>query len=211
MTDPIRVMLVDDHSEIHRAFTVFNDIFDDIKLVAHASNGREAITLCEQMTLNIIIMDVIMPIMNGIEATSIIHEHYPDIKILALSSFQDVEDVRAMLEAGAIGYVVKTVSVTDLAKIIRTAHTGTIVFSPQITETLLQSKPPQLTNNYKLTNRELEVLAHMVKGLNNKEIGYKLNVSLRTIKFHVSNIFIKLNVSSRVEASAMAVEEKLIN
>src|SRR5688572_6222472 len=183
MTDPIRIMLVDDHSEIHHALAAFNDIFDDLKLVAHASNGREAITLCSQVDVDIIIMDVIMPIMNGIEATAMIHERNPNIKILALSSFGDEEDVRAMLNAGAVGYVLKNASVDDLARIIRTAHAGTTVFSPEITQTLLHPRPVAPTQNYKLTEREFEVLSYMVKGLNNKEIAYKLTVSVATIKF----------------------------
>jgi two-component system, NarL family, response regulator LiaR len=211
MTDPIRIMLVDDHFEIHHALSAFNDIFDDLKLVAHASNGREAINLSSQVEVDVIIMDVIMPIANGIEATTIIHERNPNIKILALSSFGDEEDVRAMLNAGAVGYVLKNASVDDLARIIRTAYAGTTVFSPEITQTLLHPRVAEPVQNYKLTERELEVLSYVVKGLNNKEIAYKLTVSVATIKFHVSSIFAKLGVSSRVEAATLAVEKKLAN
>jgi NarL family two-component system response regulator LiaR len=211
MSNPIRIMLVDDHSEIHHALTAFNDVFDDLQLVAHASNGREAVNLVDQVTVDVIIMDVIMPIMNGIEAATIIHERYPQLKILALSSFQDEDDVRGMLKAGAVGYVLKNASVDDLARIIRTAHAGTSVFSPEITETLFHPQPAQPTQNYKLTDRELEVLSYLIKGLNNKEIAYKLTVSVATIKFHVSSIFAKLGVNSRVEAVTLALEKKLVN
>src|SRR5450631_2495291 len=107
MSEPIRVMLVDDHSQVHHSMRVLNDIYTDVVLMAHASNGEEAVRQCEEQQPDVILMDVIMPTMNGIEATRHIHQSYPQIKILALSSFQDEESIHAMLQAGAVGYVLK--------------------------------------------------------------------------------------------------------
>src|SRR5438477_8444564 len=107
MTTPIRIVLVDDHSQVHRSLSVINDIFDDLVIIGHANNGAESIQLCDEQHPDLVIMDVIMPVMNGIEATRIIHERYPEIKILALSSFQDQDSVYEMMKAGAVGYILK--------------------------------------------------------------------------------------------------------
>lgn len=211
MADPIRIMIVDDHAEIHHALNSINDLFDDLQVVAHASNGREAIGLCADAAIDVIIMDVIMPIMGGIEATQAIHERYPHIKIFALSSFQAAEDVRSMLRAGAVGYLLKNASIDELAHTIRAAQAGTTVLSPEVTSALLDPHPTMPTHDYGLTARELEVLALMIKGLNNKEIAARLTVSIATVKFHISGIFTKLQVSSRVEAVTLALEKKLVS
>jgi DNA-binding NarL/FixJ family response regulator len=210
MTDPIRIMLVDDHSQIHHALIALNDLFDDLQIVAHASNGQEAIQLCTQQDIDVIIMDVVMPTMGGVETTKIIHENHPEIRIFALSSFHDNQDVRDMLKAGAIGYILKNTSIHDLAHTIRAAHTGTSVFSPEVTEILVHLPKSLPTESFGLSGRELEVLALMVKGLNNKEIAHKLTISIATVKFHVGSIFAKLNVSGRVEAVTLALEKQLL-
>ena len=211
MADLIRIMIVDDHAEIHRALSSINDLFDDLRVVAHASNGREAISLCAQEVIDVIFMDVIMPVMGGIEATQVIHERYPHIKIFALSSFQVADDVRSMLRAGAVGYLLKNASIDELAHTIRAAQAGTTVLSPEVASALLDPHPAMPTQDYGLTPRELEVLALMIKGLNNKEIAFRLTVSIATVKFHISGIFTKLQVSSRVEAVTLALEKKLVS
>jgi len=211
MTEPIRIMLVDDHSQIHRGLSVLQDTNDDLLLVAHASNGEEAVQLCINQPLDIIIMDVIMPVMGGIEATQIIHERYPDIKVLALSSFQDQDSVHQMIKAGAVGYVLKNSSLAELANSIRAAHTGTSVFSAEVAQALFQpTRKDEPKEDFGLTPREFEILALMVKGYNNKQLAYALTISEPTAKFHVRNILTKLNASGRVEAVAIAVEKHLI-
>jgi NarL family two-component system response regulator LiaR len=211
MTAPIRILLVDDHSQVHRGLSILQDTNTDLVLVAHASNGQEAIHLCQVHQPDVIIMDVIMPVMGGIEATRIIHEQYPEIKVLALSSFQDEESIHDMIKAGAVGYVLKNSSLAELANSIRAVHLGTSVFSAEITNVLFHPKPKQEEpkEDFGLTAREIEVLKLMVQGHNNKQIAQELTISEATAKFHVRGILAKLHVSGRVEAVAIAVEKHL--
>jgi NarL family two-component system response regulator LiaR len=208
----IRIVLVDDHIKVHRAIAAAIDVWDDLELVGQGSNGKEAVQLCEDYGPDVVLMDVIMPEMDGIDATRVISQRFPHIKVLALSSFQDEDSVRAMLEAGAVGYLLKSSSIDDLAQTIRTAHQGTAVFSAEVTQVLLRSSasPPVPSRDYGLTPRESEVLKLMVEGLNNRQIAEALVVSQSTAKFHVSSILAKLKVESRVEAVALAVERKLV-
>ncbi len=211
MTDPIRIVVIDDHAKVHMSIEAALAAFEDLDLVAHGSNGREALQLCMEYRPDVVLMDVIMPGMNGIEATQAIHAQLPEIKILALSSFQDDEAVRAMLQVGAVGYVLKTASIDDLAQTIRTAHSGKLVFSPEVMHVLLNPPPDNPPQDFGLTSREREVLRLLVNGLNNAEIAEALTISLSTTKFHVSSIFAKLGVTNRVEAVALAVEKRLVN
>jgi DNA-binding NarL/FixJ family response regulator len=212
MTDSIRIMIVDDHAQIHRGLNILEDTYNDLVICAHASNGQEAVQLSEEQHPDIIVMDVIMPVMGGIEATRVIHEKFPGIKILALSGFHDDESVREMIKAGAVGYVLKNSSLAEIATSIRAAFSGTSVFSAEVTHALFQPKPQveRVKEDFGLTARELEVLALMVKGYNNKQIAYDLTISQPTAKFHVRNIIAKLKVSGRVEAVAVAVDKNLI-
>ena len=210
MANHIRIALVDDQLKVHMGIEAVVEAFPDLELVAHASNGREALQLCADYQPDIILMDVVMPGMNGIDATREIRQKYPKVKVLALSNFPDESGVRAMLEAGAVGYVLKTSSIDDLAHTIRAAHAGTSVFSPEVTQALLRSAPAEPTQEFGLTARESEILKLLVEGLNNGEIAAKLTISLSTVKFHVSSIFAKLGVTNRVEAVALAVEKKLL-
>ena len=215
MSELIRVLLVDDHSPIHIAISANIEIFDDeFEIVGHASNGEEAIKLAAQLNPDVILMDVIMPKMDGIEATRRIHEQSPAIKILALSSFQDESSVRDMIKAGAVGYVLKNSSIDDIAHTIRAAYSGKSVFSNEVTQALMNAtpeKPPAPTGDFDLTPREFDVLRLMVKGHNNNQIADELTISLSTAKFHVSSILSKLSASSRVEAVATAIENNLVN
>lgn len=206
----IKIVLVDDHIKIHRAISVAIEFWDDLELVGQASNGEEAIQLCADYQPDIVLMDVIMPGMDGIEATRAITQQFPQIKVLALSSFQDEDSVRAMMEAGAVGYLIKSSSIDDLAQTIRTAHGGTAVFSSEVTQVLLRSPSSGPRHDYGLTPRETEVLKLMVEGLNNRQIAEALVVSQSTAKFHVSSILSKLQVESRIEAVALAVEQNLV-
>jgi DNA-binding NarL/FixJ family response regulator len=216
MTDEkhIRVMLVDDHIKIHRAISALIDFIDDVELVAQGSNGREAIQLCEEHMPDVILMDVVMPAMDGIEATRQIHQQFPEVRILALSSFQDEDSVKAMMEAGAVGYLVKTSSMDDLANTLRTVHSGKMVFSPELSQIFLQSsQEPEAGSKkeYEITPRELEVLKLMIDGMNNGEIAAALVVSNSTVKYHVNSILTKLNANNRSEAITLAVEKHLVS
>ena len=211
----IRLIVVDDHIKVHQGIAAITDAFDDLEIVGHASNGQEAISLVNEQMPDLVLMDVIMPVMNGIEATRRIHALRPDIKVLALSSFQDADSVREMMNAGAVGYVLKNASIDDLVHTIRAAHSGKIVLSPEASTLLLQpaSSPaaPAKSNDFGLTQREREILKLVVDGKNNSEIAALLIISLSTVKFHVSSIFAKMTVTNRVEAARMAMEHGLLD
>lgn len=205
----IRLIVVDDHIKVHQGIAAIIDAFDDLEIVGHASNGQEAISLVYEQQPDLVLMDVVMPVMNGIEATKRIHDTQPHIKILALSSFQDTDSVRQMLNAGAVGYVLKNASIDDLVHTVRAAHSGKVVLSPEISTLLLEmpAAPEALKSaDYGLTQREREILKLVVSGRNNGEIAAALGISLSTVKFHVSSIFGKLRVTNRVEAARLAVE-----
>lgn len=211
----IQLIVVDDHIKVHQGIAAIIDAFDDLEIIGHASNGQEAISLINEQIPDLVLMDVIMPVMNGIEATRQIHAIRPDIKILALSSFQDGDSVRAMMKAGAVGYVLKDASIDDLVHTIRAAHSGKIVLSPEASTLLLQpaSAPAAQAamTDFGLTQREREILRQVVDGKNNSEIAALLVISLSTVKFHVSSIFAKMAVTNRVEAARVAMEHGLLD
>ena len=210
-TQKIRIILVDDHSQVHRAFSAIIEIFDDLELVAQGSTGEEAIQLCIEFNPDVVLMDVIMPGIGGVRATKLILENNPKIQVLALSSFQDASSVLSMIEAGAIGYVLKDSSIDDLANTIRAAHAGKFIFSSEVKQFLFQpQKKIEPKPDYGLTKREIDILSLMVKGQNNNEIAEKLTISISTVKFHVSSVLSKLSVTSRIEAVAIAVEQHLV-
>jgi two-component system, NarL family, response regulator LiaR len=207
---PIRLILVDDHSKIHQAIRSLLSILDGIELVAQGSSGQEAVDLCDEFEPDVVLMDVIMPQMDGIEATRLIKARHPSIKILALSGFQDEDSVKAMLQAGAVGYVLKDMNIDSIGNSIRTAYEGKSVFSKEVMDTLLQPRSmPQV--DYHLTRQETEVLKLVVRGHSNPEIANTLTISLSTVKFHVSNILQKLKVNNRTEAVSRAKEQKLVD
>ncbi len=211
---PIRVILVDDHSKIHIALGALLHTLDDIELVAQGSDGHEAIHLCAEYQPDVVLMDVIMPGLSGAEATVQIIEKNATIKVIALSGFKDNESVQAMLNAGAVGYVLKTSSGDDIANTIRSAYAGNMVLSGEVAQTLLHTQPKQaasISKSFDLTPRELEVLKLVVEGLNNTEIAEALTISLSTVRFHVTGIFKKLDVSNRVEATAFAIQKNIIS
>jgi NarL family two-component system response regulator LiaR len=189
MTDqnPIRVVLADDHAQMHRTVQVILGSTLDIKLVGQGANGKEAIALCEQYQPDIVLMDVVMPVMGGIEATKVLHERYPEIKILVLSSFQDHESVYTMLRNGAVGYLTKSSLADDLAGTIRAICQGKMVFSSEVGAQLVS--PPQPAVDYGLTDRELEVLLLLGEGLTNQQSAQRLSISQSTLKYHITNIY----------------------
>ena len=212
---PIRVMIVDDHSMVRRGLATILKVRPDLELVGEASNGREALEMCHQVHPDVVLMDLVMPEMGGAEATQLIREQCPHIKVIALTSFQEKELVREALHAGAIGYLLKNVSAEDLAAAIREAHAGRSTLAPEAIQVLIQADQPgpalqqDASEAYALTPREREVLALMVEGLNNPEIAERLVVSRSTAKAHVSNILSKLGVSNRAEAIALALQHNI--
>jgi NarL family two-component system response regulator LiaR len=211
--DSIRIMLVDDHAMLRKGLATFLLAFDDLELVGEAANGLEAVQLCDQVQPDVILMDLVMPEMDGAAAIRAIRERHPAVRMVALTSFQEEELVQGALEAGAIGYLLKNVSAEELAAAIRAAHAGRPTLAPEAAEALVhavRSASHQPEIGHSLTPREREVLTLMVAGLNNPEIAERLTVSRSTAKFHVSRILSKLGVSNRTEAVALTIQHGLL-
>lgn len=208
---PIRVMLVDDHAVVRSGLSAFLLAFDDFELVGEASSGERAIEMCPRLQPDVVLMDLVMPGMDGAVATGLIREKCPQIQVIALTSFKEQDLVEGALKAGAIGYLLKDISANELANAIRAAAIGKPTLSPEAAQILIQAtRAPSDKIGYDLTEREHEVLAEMVQGLNNNQIAEKLVISVSTAKFHVSSILSKLQVSSRTEAVAVAIQNNLV-
>lgn len=211
LTSPIRVMLVDDHTMVRHGLATFLKIYDDLELVGEADNGEAAIELCGEIMPDVILMDLIMPKLDGVEATQAIRSKYPQVQVIALTSFKDEELINKALKAGAIGYLIKNVSAEELAQAIRNACKGRATLSPEVTQVMVESASQPPKPGFDLTQRECEILVLLVEGLNNTQIAGRLTVSPSTVKTHVSNILSKLGVSSRTEAAALALRIGLVS
>lgn len=215
MTDfrspPIRVILVDDHQMVRKGLALFLKAFDDLELVGEAGSGSEAIQLCSEILPDVVLMDLAMPGMDGVDTTRAIRKDFPQIQVIALTSFTEGDLVKNALNAGAIAYLLKDVSAEELAQAIRAAHTGQATLSPDATQALVQSSNQPRVPGEDLTEREREVLALLVEGLNNTQIAEKLTVSPSTIKSHVSSILSKLGVANRTEAVTLAFRHNLVS
>jgi two-component system, NarL family, response regulator LiaR len=206
----IRVMLVDDHTVVRSGLATFLRAYEDLELVAQAKNGAEALNLCHIKKPDVILMDLMMPEMDGIAATRAILNEYPGIKIIAMTSFDEEELVHGVLAAGAMSYLLKNVTSDELAKAIRGAVSGRSTLSPEAARVLVQATRPTQDPWVDLTEREREVLNLVVQGRSNRQIADAMIISLATVKAHVSSILSKLQVSSRTEAIAYAIKHKLV-
>ncbi|MEZ4769838.1 MAG: response regulator transcription factor [Caldilineales bacterium] len=208
--ETIRVLVVDDHDMVRRGLSAFLTVSRDLRLVGEGRNGQEAIALCETLCPDVVLMDLVMPVMDGAAATRAIRGRWPAIQVVALTSFEEKTLVREALAAGAISYLLKNVSVDDLTAAIRAAHAGRSTLAPEAVQALIQP-PDYPVIGFDLTAREMEVLALLVQGKSNPEIAKALVVSRATAKAHVSNILSKLEVSNRSEAVAVALQHGLVD
>jgi len=207
--DSIRVMVVDDHAVVRSGLRFFLLSCDDIELVAEAASGREAIEQCHAIKPDVVLMDMVMPGMDGVETTEAILENHPQTKVIALTSFREGDLVQRALQAGAIGYLLKDVPIDDLAAAIRAAHVGRSTIASEAAQELVKVNTQAPPVGEDLTDRQREVLALIVEGLSNNEIAERLVISMATARYHVSTILSKLGAANRAEAAALAVRHKL--
>jgi len=208
--DPIKVMIVDDHAVVRSGLAAFLMAYDDLELVGQAGSGKEAVRLCERAGPDVVLMDLVMPEMDGAAATRAVRERCPEVQVIALTSFKEDDLVTGALQAGAIGYLLKNVSADELANAIRAARAGKPTLAAEAAQALIHTASAPKPPGHDLTAREREVLALMAQGLNNPEIADKLIVGRSTVKFHVSSILGKLGAGSRTEAVAMALQHKMV-
>lgn len=211
MSEPIRVVIVDDHNMVRKGLVVLLSEFDDLSVIGEAADGEIAVDLCRRLPVDVVLMDMIMPRMDGVTATRHIRENNPGTQVIALTSFSDETNVQAALKAGAVGYLMKNISGDELANAIRRASEGQSTLAPEAAQVLIRATTRPPTIGHDLTDREREVLGLMKEGLNNREIGERLIISSSTVKNHVSSILSKLGTISRTQAVALAMEYKLLD
>lgn len=207
----IRVVIADDQPVVRSGLAAFLQAFGDLTLVGEAGNGEEALALCKELSPDVVLMDLMMPVMDGVEATGQIVERFPGIQVLALTSFSDDDLVNRAMQAGATGYLLKNVSHIQLAEAIRAAHARRPTLAPEAAQALIRATRQPQGVGHDLTDREKEVLVLMIKGMTNAQIGQKLYIGEATVKTHVSHIIAKLDASSRTEAVAVAIRHHLVS
>jgi NarL family two-component system response regulator LiaR len=210
--DKIRLLIVDDHKVVRNGLQVFISLYDDIEVVGEARNGQQAVEQCATHQPDVVLMDMVMPVMDGPTATRLIREQFPQVQVVALTSFDEEEIVQRAIEAGAVGYLYKDVEEDELIDAIRSAREGRPVLAPEAMKALMDRTvaPVELPAVEPLTKREREVLSLVAQGMTNPQIAEQLVISTSTVQFHVHNILGKLGVSTRTEAVAMAIQSKLI-
>ncbi|MGE0978864.1 response regulator [Bacillus cereus] len=213
----IKVLLVDDHTVVLKGLAFFLSTQEDLELVGEANNGKEALVKVGETTPDVILMDLYMPEMDGVEATAYIKKEYPNVKVIVLTSFSDQAHVLPALRAGASGYILKDVEPDQLVEAIRSAYKGNIQLHPDIANALLSQMLPVEEKEEEpsiqvdvLTARENEVLQLLAKGMSNKEVASVLVITEKTVKAHVSSILSKLNLSDRTQAALYAVKNGIV-
>ncbi len=209
--NPIRVVLVDDHKMVRKGLMVLMEEFPDLVVVDEAGDGETSLEVCRRQRPDVVLMDMVMPRLDGVDATRRIRAEWPDTQVVALTSFGDEKNVQEAIKAGAIGYLLKNVTGGELADAIRRAHAGQSTLAPEAAQALIRATTRPPSPGHDLTDRERDVLALLIDGLNNREIGEKLVISSSTVKNHVSSILGKLGTASRTQAVALAVEHGILD
>jgi NarL family two-component system response regulator LiaR len=210
--DKIRLLIVDDHKVVRNGLQVFISLYDDIEVVGEARNGQQAVEQCATHQPDVVLMDMVMPVMDGPTATRLIREQFPKVQVVALTSFDEEEIVQRAIEAGAVGYLYKDVEEDELIDAIRSAREGRPVLAPEAMKALMDRTvaPVESPAVEPLTKREREVLSLVAQGMTNPQIAEQLVISTSTVQFHVHNILGKLGVGTRTEAVSIAIQSKLI-
>ncbi len=209
----IRILIVDDHVVVRQGLAAMLTPRNGMEVVGEAANGREAVRLARKLTPDVIIMDLLMPEMDGLEATIAIKEQNPDARILVLTSFSEEDRAVTIMTAGASGYLLKDSGADELMHAIRSIHSGHLIMSPTVMQALSNAARKQTSKShpaFELTPRELEVLQGIVDGLTNQGIAVKLGISATTVRSHVSSVLAKLNVTNRTQAALIAQEQHLL-
>ena len=209
-TQTIRVLVADDHPVVRDGLKLFLSLTDGLEWVGEAVNGEQAVNACAMNLPDVVLMDMVMPVMDGLTATRLLHEKFPNIKVIALTSFDDKAHVRKAIEAGAVGFLYKNAEMSELAEAIRSAYAGNIALSPEATHALVKAPSAAPAVGIELTDRERQVLLLVAQGLTNQQIADRLNITMTTARFHVSNILSKLGAANRTEAVRIATQAKLL-
>jgi NarL family two-component system response regulator LiaR len=206
----IRVLIVDDHGVVRQGLRMYLALDAELEVVGEAANGAEALRLAHELEPDVVLMDLLMPVMDGIAATAAIRRELPEVEVIALTSVLEDSAVFGAMRAGATGYLLKDTQAGDLCRAIKAAAAGQVQMSPSVATRLLRELPaPQQPEA--LTERETEVLQHLAQGKSNKEIAAALVIAEKTVRTHVSNILAKLGVTSRTQAALHAVRTGLVS
>jgi DNA-binding NarL/FixJ family response regulator len=214
MADSIRVMLADDHAVVREGLRVFLELQEGIEVVGEAADGEEALAVAQRLRPDVILMDLVMPRLDGVAAMRELRRQLPDTRVIALTSFLDDERLLPAIEAGAAGYLLKDVEPSELARAVRAAKVGEAMLDPaaaaRLVDAVAQGATPAPATRDRLTRREQEVLELLASGRSNKRIAFELGISEKTVKAHVGRVLAKLGVSDRTEAAVLAVNEGLV-
>ena len=206
----IRVVLADDHAVVRKGVREFLEDESDIEVVGEASNGQEAIELAVTLQPDVVVMDIAMPVLSGVEATKRIRSVAPTVRILALTAYDDPPYIFSLLDAGVTGYMLKTAESREIVRAVRATAAGQSALDPVVASRVVDRARHPLNTVEALTDRELEILRLAARGLTNKQIGAQLDISDRTVQNHLANTYVKLEVASRTEAVTVAVQRGLI-
>lgn len=209
--DKIRILIIDDHDMVRKALTILLESFDDMEVIADTDNGQMGVTLCQNYQPDVVLMDIMMPGLDGIATTRLIHTSWPNIQIVALTSAAEEATVHDVLEAGAMSYILKNGSIEEVAEAVRSAYRHQPTLAAQAVQTLISATPHSYNSGEVLTRRQQDVLALMIDGLNNRQIANSLFISTSTVKNHICGIYAKLNTTNRTQTVALAVKNQILN